>query len=201
MKRCRCLILLMKTIQQLQKNKSLHEQFLCLWRIKLLSHSGGTMNQRIEKDELINLLPHKGKMFLLSRVTSYDIENFSITVETDVTEDFIFYEEELGGIPNWSTFEVMAQGISALTGIYDRIHNIESKAGCIVSVSAFKSDTDVFKVGTTVKATAIEEYRDEESGIYRYNCAVYVSPSSQDAAVTATVTVMKVEDLESLSGI
>lgn len=159
------------------------------------------MNQRIEKDELINLLPHKGKMFLLSRVTSYDIENFSITVETDVTEDFIFYEEELGGIPNWSTFEIMAQGISALTGIYDRIHNIESKAGCIVSVSAFKSDTDVFKVGTTVKATAIEEYRDEESGIYRYNCAVYVSPSSQDAAVTATVTVMKVEDLESLSGI
>ena len=28
--------------------------------------------QRIEKDELINLVPHKGKMFLLSRVISHD---------------------------------------------------------------------------------------------------------------------------------
>ncbi|MDO4505951.1 MAG: 3-hydroxylacyl-ACP dehydratase [Spirochaetales bacterium] len=159
------------------------------------------MNQRIERDELINLLPHKGKMFLLSRVTKHDIEKFSITVETDVTEDFIFYEEELGGIPNWCTFEIMAQGISALTGIYDKVHGIESKAGCIVSISSFKSDRDVFKIGTTVKATAVEEYRDEESGIYRYQCAAFDSPESLEPVVTATVTVMKVENLESLAGV
>nr|WP_318710515.1 3-hydroxylacyl-ACP dehydratase [uncultured Treponema sp.] len=156
------------------------------------------MNQRIEKDELLNLLPHKGKMFLLSRVTSHDVENLSITVETDITEDFIFYEEEIGGIPNWCTFEIMAQGISALTGIRDSVYNIKPKAGCILSVTGLKSNTEVFKLGTTVKVTAVEEYRDEESGIYRYECAAFESPAAEGPAVEATITVMKTENLESI---
>ncbi|MCQ2241376.1 3-hydroxylacyl-ACP dehydratase [Treponema sp.] len=156
------------------------------------------MNQRIEKDQLINYLPHKGKMFLLSRVTDYDVENYSITVETDITEDFIFYEESIGGIPNWCTFEIMAQAISALTGIHDSFYNIEPKAGCILSITGFESNTEVFKLGTTLKATAVEEYRDEESGIYRYKCATFVSPDAEESAVEATITVMQTENLESI---
>ncbi|WP_407396459.1 3-hydroxylacyl-ACP dehydratase [Treponema sp.] len=156
------------------------------------------MNQRIEKDRLVEYLPHKGKMFLLSRVTQHDVEKLSITVETDISEDFIFYEKELDGIPNWCTFEIMAQAISALTGIHDNFYGIEPKAGCILSVIGFESNIEVFKAGTTIKAAAVEEYRDDESHIYRYKCAAYVSPEATETAVEATITVMQTEDIETI---
>ena len=69
------------------------------------------MEQRIEKDLLVELLPHKGKMFLLSRVTQHDVEKLTVTVETDINEDFIFYEKESNAIPSWCSFEIMAQAI------------------------------------------------------------------------------------------
>ena len=43
--------------------------------------------QRIERDVLIDLLPHKGKMFLLSRVTQHDTEAHTITSEYDITPE------------------------------------------------------------------------------------------------------------------
>ena len=49
------------------------------------------IQQLIEHDELINYLPHKGKMFLLSRVTQHDVNNHTITSEYDITENCIFY--------------------------------------------------------------------------------------------------------------
>ncbi|MCI5829697.1 MAG: 3-hydroxylacyl-ACP dehydratase [Treponema sp.] len=156
------------------------------------------LNRLIEKDKLINYVPHKGKMFLLSRVTDYDVENYTITAETDVTKDFIFYEEELGGIPSWCTFEIMAQAISALTGIHDSVYKIEPKAGCILSVTGFSAKKENFSCGTTLKVTAAEEYRDEESGIYRYSCKTFSSPESQEADVEVTLTVMQAENLESI---
>ena len=77
--------------------------------------------QFIDHDELINYLPHKGKMFLLTRVTQHDVEKHTITSEYDITENCIFYEEEFGGVPTWAGFELMAQGVSALTGITNKI--------------------------------------------------------------------------------
>ena len=155
--------------------------------------------ETIEKEELINFLPHEGKMFLLTRMTSRCYEPFSVTVETDISEDFIFYEEELEGIPNWCTFEIMAQAISALTGVYNAEKNIKPKAGCILSVSNFSSNREIFKKGTIIKASAQEEFRDEESNIYRYACQIY-DENSMEPAVQATITVMQTEDMESIVG-
>ena len=159
------------------------------------------MEQRIEKDILVELLPHKGKMFLLSRVTQHDVEKLTVTVETDINEDFIFYEKESNAIPSWCSFEIMAQAISALIGIHDRQFGIKPKAGCILSVTSFKCGQIWFENGTTVKATAEEEYRDLESGIYRYRCKAYASPESTDSVVEATITVMQTESMQKILGV
>lgn len=156
------------------------------------------MKKIIEKNQLINYLPHKDKMFLLSRVTEFDVEKFSITVETDVTKDFIFYEEELNGIPNWCTFEIMAQAISALTGIYHSFHDIKPKAGCILSILGLKSNVKVFKLGSTVQVKAFEDYRDEKTGVYRYSCFAFTSSQTSKSAVEAIITVMQVDDIENI---
>ena len=51
---------------------------------------------------------------------------------------------------------------------------------------------------TNKKFLVEEEYRDEESGIYRYSCKTFSSPESQEADVEVTLTVMQAENLESI---
>lgn len=153
------------------------------------------MTLPIERNELEKYVPHRGKMLLLSRVTQYDIEKFTVTAEADITESFVFYEDELDGIPDWCTFEIMAQSVSALTGINDRARGLEPKAGCILSVTGFESSQPVFRKGTTVKVCAEEEYRDDNGGFFRYCCRAYASPENSEPVAKAVITVMQVENL------
>lgn len=66
------------------------------------------------KESVCELVPHKGKMFLLDRVRNYDLKKHTITTEIDITRNNMFYEEDLGGVPVWVAFEFMAQSVSAL---------------------------------------------------------------------------------------
>ena len=157
-----------------------------------------TMEQFIDRDELINLLPHKGKMFLLSRVTQHDVNVHTITTEYDITENCIFYEKEFDGVPSWVGFEFMAQGISALTGITNRIKGREPLPGFILSVMEFKAEVGFLKNNTTIQMKIKEDYREEESHIYRYLCELYASKEDKVPCVTAKITVMETEDIHSL---
>ena len=105
----------------------------------------------IEKDELLSILPHRGKMFLLSRVNSYDLEEYSLEAEYDITENCIFYDPEFGGVPAWAGFEFIAQAISALVGLWRRERGEEAKLGFIMSVSSVKISLPCFKAGDTAE--------------------------------------------------
>ncbi|MBR7063875.1 MAG: 3-hydroxylacyl-ACP dehydratase [Treponema sp.] len=154
------------------------------------------MPQNIEYNELIELLPHKGKMFLLSRVTSHDVKAHTITSEYDITKDCIFYEEDADGVPTWAGFEFMAQGISALTGITNKELGRRPRPGFILSVSKFKSTVPYLKNNSTIMMKIAEDYRSDMT--YSYNCELYESKSSTTPAVTSTITVMETEDIMSL---
>ncbi len=151
--------------------------------------------QFIDHDELINLLPHKGKMFLLSRTTAHDVNNHTITNEYDITEDCIFYEPEYDGVPTWAGFELMAQGISALTGITNKIKGREPLPGMILSVVDFKSSVGFLKNNTTCQMKIAEDYRDEETHTYRYVCELYAHVGDETPVTTAKITVMETEDM------
>ncbi|MBO4404893.1 MAG: 3-hydroxylacyl-ACP dehydratase [Treponema sp.] len=152
--------------------------------------------QHIEKDELINLVPHKGKMFLLSRVISHDTVSHFIETEYDVTEDCIFYDKEAGGVPSFAGFEIMAQGISALSSL-ERIANKVTeppKPGVVLSISSFESDTAVFKSGTTLRMKVQEEYRGD--GIFKYDCSLFTGEVFDKPSVTVCITVMEMNNME-----
>lgn len=151
--------------------------------------------QFIGHDELINYLPHKGKMFLLSRVTSHDVNNHTITTEYDITKDCIFYEEEFDGVPTWAGFELMAQGISALTGITNKIKGREPLPGMILSVVDFKSSVGFLKNDTTCQMKIAEDFRDDETHTYRYVCSLYAKKEDSEPAATAKITVMETENM------
>lgn len=156
------------------------------------------MNQIIEKDELIDLVPHKDKMFLLTRVTSFDLEKKTIEAQFEISSGCIFYNQQNEGIPSWVSFELMAQSISALTGIEDKIKNRRPKAGCILSVMNYKSSIDFIKSGTTVNINASEDFADEQSNVYKYKCTVSDSIDEKKIIAESEITVMKVENMENL---
>ncbi len=152
----------------------------------------------IEKQELLELLPHKGKMHLLSRLTDYDLDRKTVAAETDVKEDFIFFEEELNGVPDWAVFEIMAQSISALTGIICRRNNVPPLAGCILSISGFTLDGKPFPEGSTVSVRSEEDFYDAQSGVYRYKSVAWCSSRPEEPCATATLTVMQMENIEDI---
>lgn len=152
--------------------------------------------QRIEKDALIELLPHKGKMFLLSRVVSHDAKAHTITSEYDITPDCIFYEAEAGGVPTWVGFEFMAQGISALTGITNREIGRKPRPGFILSVREFKSSAGYLKNNTTIMMKIREDYRCDKT--YSYVCALFAHRDDSVPVATATITVMETDDIHTL---
>lgn len=116
------------------------------WKIKMIELDLD-LNK---KSDLEKLVPHKGKMFLLDRVKKYDMETITIETQVDIDESNLFYDEDLGGVPVWISFEYMAQSISTMSGIFGHIHNESPKVGFIMSVSSFNSHVPVFKKGDVV---------------------------------------------------
>ena len=141
------------------------------------------------KESVSELVPHKGKMFLLDRVRDYDLNGNSITTEIDVTRDNLFYEEELGGVPAWVAFEYMAQSVSALSGLQGRTKSEKPKVGFIMSVSGFNAYVPVFKQGETVVINVLEKTRNDNAVTFEGSATV-----NGTLAVTAKLNTVEVED-------
>jgi predicted hotdog family 3-hydroxylacyl-ACP dehydratase len=104
----------------------------------------------IEKEELQTLIPHNGKMLLLDRIIDYDIEH-SLRAEYNITENCLFYDPALDGVPSWAGFEFIAQAISALTGIRKRAKGEKPGIGFILSIPSMRIEIPLFKSGSSVE--------------------------------------------------
>ncbi len=158
---------------------------------------GGTsLPQLITGEQLLSLVPHRGKMFLLSRITAHNASENSVTAEYDVSKSCILYDKELGGIPCWASFEIMAQGISALSTIQQISCGKSDKAypGVILSVSGFCASQEKLKAGSTAEIKVRENFRD--GTVCRYDCELYEKGKPGPVATTA-ITVMGIPDIDS----
>jgi predicted hotdog family 3-hydroxylacyl-ACP dehydratase len=105
----------------------------------------------IEKEELFSVIPHRGRMLLLSRIKCYNLEERSIEAEYHITKDCLFYDPVLNGVPAWAGFEFIAQSISALSGIVEHKLGLKPKFGFILSVSSMRIELPFFKTGNIVE--------------------------------------------------
>jgi len=143
---------------------------------------------KIEKEQLLSIVPHKGRMMLLSRVTNYDPENKSIEAQFDITEDCIFYDSALSGVPAWTGFEFIAQAVSAFIGIRDQ-EKSHHKMGYILSVSQMRIGLPFFKSGSIITI------KSRDSGgidpVYVFEGEIYLDG---EKVVEGKITVMDVHD-------
>ena len=105
----------------------------------------------IEKDEIVSFLPHRGRMLLLDKINSYNLEERTICAEYHITEECLFYDPAIKAVPAWVGFEFIAQTISALMGLWYRARGEEPKIGFILSISSMKMALPFFKTGSIVE--------------------------------------------------
>jgi predicted hotdog family 3-hydroxylacyl-ACP dehydratase len=145
----------------------------------------------IEGSELLTLVPHKGKMLLLSRIIDYDLEKRTLKSEYDIEPSCIFYDSDLGGVPSWVGFEFMAQSISALSGFTSKMKGEPPKVGVIMSVS----NIDIFYPVIVSKAVIEIAEEVQLDKIFTFNCSVY---SGDTLSAKGQLTVMDIDNVETL---
>lgn len=141
---------------------------------------------KIEHDELANLVPHKGKMFIIDKIVDAKPNDWIIESETKITRDFMFYEKSIDAVPNYACFEIIAQTVSALTGLYARENNLPPNMGFILSVSNLHFDFDFIKSGQTVRAKAIREAAVDT--VYSFSAEIFIDGAKSGSG---KVTVME----------
>ena len=143
----------------------------------------------IENEELAGLLPHKGKMLLISRVVEYDINARTLSSEYDVCETCVFYDPGLEGVPAYAGFEFMAQAISALSGLTGKILGMPPMMGFILSVSSLEIKLPLFRPGDIIQIEVKEQQRIDT--VSTFHC---IAMTGNNEAARAKVMVMDVED-------
>lgn len=125
----------------------------------------------IGKAELETLVPHKGKMFLLNRVTACDTEKAALSSEVDISESDLFFDPALGGVPVWVGFEYMAQSISALSGISaKKLDGCEPKIGFVMGVRDFKTELGCYQSGQSYRIQIKQIFRDNQ--VVSFDCSI-----------------------------
>ena len=107
----------------------------------------------IEINDLSSIIPHGGKMLLLSNITRYNLEERNLEAEYHITENCLFFDPQIGGVPTWVGFECIAQAIAALSGISDLEKdekNEKPRIGFIISISKMDVFLPVLKSGSTI---------------------------------------------------
>ena len=145
----------------------------------------------IETKDLPSIVPHRGRMLLLSKVTGYNLEERSLEAEYHITESCIFFDPAIGGIPCWVGFESIAQAIAALSGISAREKNKKDEnpqMGFILSISKMDVFLPVLKSGSTVIIKVKE--LDCTDLVYNFDGQIFLEGTK---ALEGTLTIMEVE--------
>jgi predicted hotdog family 3-hydroxylacyl-ACP dehydratase len=147
----------------------------------------------VEKEELFSIVPHRGRMLLLSRIKGFNPEEGSIEAEYHITEDCLFYDSAIAGVPAWVGFELIAQAISAISGLRDhnkgRPKGKPPKIGFILSVSHVKIELPFFYTGSIIRIKAKEI--DHMDLVYTFEGEIILEDKT---VLKGQLTVMDVDD-------
>ena len=143
----------------------------------------------IEGEELASLLPHRGSMLLLTRVNEYNLERRTLCAESHITEDCLFYDPVIKGVPAWVAFEFLAQSIAALSGLWSREKGENPQIGFILSVSSIQIGLPLFSAGTTVELRLKENDRMDQ--VFNFKGEVFLEDRK---VMEGKLTVMEVND-------
>ena len=125
------------------------------------------------------LLPHRGDMLLIDRVTAADDEGLS--AQARVRAD-AWYADADGNMPAWIGVELMAQTIAAYVGLQQRRLGKPVKIGFLLGTRRYQCSVPAFANPATLAIVARLAYR-EASGLGAFDC--YITASGERVAEAA----------------
>jgi len=143
----------------------------------------------IENEELLSIMPHRGKMLLLTKVNDYNLQEESIEAEYHLTEDCLFYDPAASGVPAWVGFEFIAQTVSAYKGIKTRIRGEPTKIGFILGITQMRIGLSFFKSGSILVIKA-QQYESMDP-LFIYRGEIFIDGNK---VLEGKLTVMEVDD-------
>jgi predicted hotdog family 3-hydroxylacyl-ACP dehydratase len=143
----------------------------------------------IENEDLLALMPHRGEMYLISRVLEYDINARSLRSEHDIANTCLFYDPGLDGVPAYMCFEFMAQAVSALSGLTGKILGKPPMMGFILSVSSLEIKIPLFRQGDIIQIEINGQQAVE--AVSTFQCVARVG---ENEAAKAKLMVMDIEN-------
>lgn len=121
--------------------------------------------QTFSVDELV---PHSGRMSLLSRVTK--VEEDTLYAEVDINESATF--AEASGVPAWVGLEYLAQAIGAYAGYQERTQGSVPKIGFLLGTRKYTSNCEYFPLGTTLTLKVCRNMQ-AENGLSAFDCELH----------------------------
>lgn len=120
------------------------------------------MKAEFTVDELV---PHSGRMSLLSEITGFGEEWLSAAV--DITPASMFADEK--GVPAWVGLEYMAQAIGAYAGLQERKQGRDPKLGFLLGTRKYSIAVDYFPPGQRVELK-VTKNMEAENGLCAFDC-------------------------------
>ena len=143
-----------------------------------------------EYPPLAEVLPHRGRMILLSRVLAHSGTRTVCAVAIDHDGPFV---QAAGTVPAWIGIEYMAQCVAAHAGLRAHARGEPPRIGFLVGARRVDFRTAGFRVGQPLTVHASHIWGDRESAAFA--CGV-VDGESDDVLVEATLTVYQPATLE-----
>lgn len=126
--------------------------------------------------EITTIVPHSGRMLLLSRVITHTADQTVCAV--DVAQSELFHDAG-GSVPGWVSLEYMAQCIAAHAGLVAHYRAERQRPGLFLGTRRTRIHVDSFRAGQRLRVTA--QHLRGEAGLAWFECAV------EDAADGATL--------------
>ncbi|MBV7535661.1 hotdog family protein [Duganella sp. sic0402] len=139
--------------------------------------------------DIRTLVPHSGKMVLLDRAISADIDDFC--AEVRIHAGSMLADEQ--GVGAWVGIEYMAQAIAAHAGWLALQRGDEVKVGFLLGSRKYEAQLSRFALGEVLRVH-VHRVLQAENGLGAFECRIDIVDGVR-AAATATVTVFQPDNV------
>ncbi|MBU2967473.1 hypothetical protein Q4508_06825 [Amphritea sp. 2_MG-2023] len=137
--------------------------------------------------QVADLVPHSGRMSLLTEITGYGDDWLS--AEVAINADSMFADSR--GVPAWVGLEYLAQAIGAFAGLQERLKGEAPKLGFLLGTRKYRCSADYFLLGDRVALKVIRNMQ-AENGLSAFECFL----QGNDVSASASLNVFQPEDGE-----
>ena len=121
------------------------------------------------KYDLEKILPHNHPMILIDDIQEINIDERYLIAEVVISEDKVFFDKSINGVPYLSGIEYMAQTIGCYA--FYRAQRTEPKLGFLLGTRSYKNNIEKFENGKTYSIKVREIYGDSE--LVSFDCLIY----------------------------